>query len=108
MYFAASAIMTTVTTTNAAICTQKLLANLPMLLICVFIYGHLPYLVSPIPEPCGVRAFSTKHNSVERPSLGCSELKASLWSGSIDIVALTRARVYYRLAMKNNTRNKFH
>jgi hypothetical protein len=37
MYFAASAIMTSVTTTNAAICTQKLLANPALLLVCVFI-----------------------------------------------------------------------
>jgi hypothetical protein len=58
MYFAASAIMTIVTTTNAAICTQKLLAKPALLLVCVFICGHLP-LVSLVPEHCGVRAFST-------------------------------------------------
>jgi hypothetical protein len=29
--------MTSVTTTNAAICTQKLLANPALLLVCVFI-----------------------------------------------------------------------
>jgi hypothetical protein len=50
--------MPTVTMTNAAICTQKLLANPALLLICVFICGHLP-LVSLFLEPRGARASSS-------------------------------------------------
>jgi hypothetical protein len=50
--------MPTVTTTKAAICTQKLLANPALLLVCAFICGHLP-LVSLLLEPCGARASST-------------------------------------------------
>ena len=37
IYFAARAITTIVTITNAAICTQKLLARPPLLVVCRFI-----------------------------------------------------------------------
>jgi len=109
MYFAASAIMTTVTTINAVTCTQKLLANPALLLICVFICGHLP-LVLRLLEPCEARASSTVSerfaadelercigSSAEAIALSArrwvaSRSKAVLLSGSIDIVALTCAR----------------
>jgi hypothetical protein len=50
--------MTTVTMTIAAICTQKLLANPALLLVCAFICGHL-LLVSLFLERCGARASSS-------------------------------------------------
>jgi hypothetical protein len=88
MYFAASAIMTTVTTTNAAICSQKLLANPALLLVCVSICCQLPLSLI-VDEPCGVRAFSTVtqaaslcllfNDSVECPSSpGCFEIESWL------------------------------
>lgn len=46
--------MTTVPTTNAAICSQKLLASPALLLVCVFIRGHLPP-VSLLVETYGAR-----------------------------------------------------
>jgi hypothetical protein len=69
--------MATVTMTNAAICTQKLLAKPALLLICVFICGHLP-LVSLFLEPRGSRASSI----VTRPFAAYQSLERRVGSSA--------------------------
>jgi len=101
--------MTTVTMTNAAICTHKLLANPGLLLACVFIWSPSSRIIAP--RASGSSCVLDRHetlrcitgtlrrkccsdlsnDSVEHPSRGCFAIESCLWSGIIDIVALTFA-----------------
>jgi hypothetical protein len=70
--------MTTVTMTNAAICTQKLLANPALLLLCVFIWSPRSRIIAPRALRSRASSTVTSNDSVERPSLGCFEIETVL------------------------------